>query len=79
MANIPVATVLTVIPSGASSPARVLKKLTAAARWTLERFSSGIGCRVELEPTLTIRPQRRACIPGSTFSTRTRGASTSEL
>jgi len=45
----------------------------------LEGASSGIGWRVELEPTLTILPQRRERIPGTTAAISTRGASTSEL
>ena len=35
-------------------------------RWELERLRPGIGSRVELEPTLTIRPQPRSRIPGTT-------------
>ena len=72
------ATVLTVIPSAATSLASVLKKPTAAIRWEFESASPGIGSRTELEPTLTIRPQPRSRIPGSTASIRTRGASTSD-
>ncbi len=47
-------------------------------RWVLERLSPGIGSRVELEPTLTIRPQPRSRIPGSTATVSTRSASTSD-
>ncbi len=78
MAKRPVATVLTVTPSPATSLASVLKNPIAAIRCELERPSPGIGSRVELEPTLTIRPQPRSRIPGRTASARTRGASTSE-
>ena len=64
VAKRPVATVLTVIPSPATSRDSVFRKPTAAIRWELERLRPGIGSRVELEPTLTIRPQPRSRIPG---------------
>ena len=78
MAKRPVATVFTVIPWAATSPASVLKKPTAAIRCELESASPGIGSRTEVEPTLTILPQPRSRIPGRTASIRTRGASTSD-
>ena len=78
VAKRPVATVLTVIPSAATSRESVLRKPTAAIRWELERLRPGIGSRVELEPTLTIRPQPRSRIPGTTAPASTRGARTSE-
>ena len=37
-----------------------------------------MGSRMELEPTLTIRPQLRSRIPGSAASISVRGASTSD-
>ena len=78
VANIPVATVLTVIPSPATSVASVFSIPTAAIRWELESASPGIGSRVEVEPTLTIRPQPRSRMPGTTAEASTSGASTSE-
>ncbi len=78
MAKRPVATVLTVTPSAATSRESVFRKPTAAMRWELERLRPGIGSRVELEPTLTTRPQPRSCIPGTTALASTRGARTSE-
>ena len=50
----------------------------AAMRCAFERLRPGIGSRVELEPTLTIRPQPRSRIPGTTASASWRGARTSD-
>ena len=61
---VPVATSLTVTPSAATSRASVFRKPTSPGRCEFESVSPGIGSRVELEPTLTIRPQPRSRIAG---------------
>ena len=79
VAKRPVATVLTVIPVGGDLARQRLEEADQAAiRCALESARPGIGSRTEVEPTLTIRPQPRSRIPGSTASIRTRGASTSD-
>ena len=77
MAKRPLATVLTVIPSPATSAASVLNSPTVASRCALERARFGIGSRTELDATFTSLPQPRSLMPGSAASTRVRGESTS--
>ena len=78
MAKRPVAMSLTVTPSAATSRASVFSRPISPGRCEFESASPGIGSRVELEPTLTIRPQPRSRIPGRTASISSRGASTSD-
>src|ERR1043165_7982680 len=62
----PGSTLLTVIPKGASSPARVLDQLATAARMVLETPRLRSGVLTEVEMICMIRPYPSAFMPGTT-------------
>jgi hypothetical protein len=69
--------VLSVIPSGASFCPSVLNAASSPGRWALDMSRFGIGSRAAEEETLTIRPNPRSRMPGTTRSIISIGATTS--
>ena len=60
---------LTVIPSRATSRESVFRAETTAVRNAFDSTSVGIGCFTATDSSATMRPKRRARIPGRTAST----------